>query len=201
MEKKEKKGSLSKRFWLIISTVCVVLLIFAIVGIVVFSNRKPQLIKKTEKGGNVTLNYSSTSNILQINNGGPISDAFGIVNNEAGMYFDFTVKTDITNAKKVDYEIAVKKISLDTNVPDNNIKVYLEKEDSGTYNSVFKPKLYTPLKKKTELGTEKGSMVLVKQTRNKTTEDNYRLRTWISEDSLITAASYSLQVNIKAKAK
>ena len=61
MEKKEKKGSLSKRFWLIISTVCVVLLIFAIVGIVVFSNRKPQLIKKTEKGGNVTLNYSSTS--------------------------------------------------------------------------------------------------------------------------------------------
>ena len=201
MDKKGKKENLSKRFWVIISTVCIILLVFAIVGIVVFSTRKPQLIRKTEKGGTVSLNYSSTSNILQVSNSGALSDAVGIVTNEDGKFFDFTVKTNITSAKKVKYEISVKKISLDTNVPDNNIKVYLEKEDSGTYNSVFKPKLYTPLKKKTELGTEKGSMILVKQTTTKTEEDNYRLRSWISEGSLITDASYSLQVNIKAKAK
>ena len=85
-------------------------------------------------------------------------------------------------------------------ISDNDIKVYLEKEDSGSYNSILKPVKYTPLKKKTELGTKNG-MVITKQVVKKNTIDNYRLRIWLSDSSKSASGNYAVEININAIAK
>ena len=81
------------------------------------------------------------------------------------------------------------------------LKVYLEKEDSGTYNSLIKPQVFKPLKENSELGSPKGSMVLTKVINKKSKIDNYRLRSWLSDSSILSDDTYSLEIILKARAK
>ncbi len=194
-----EKESMSKKFKILILVLFIIFVIITIIGFVVFSKNREKVVTEDKKGGNVTLNYSSDVNFLNITNASSVTDAVAVTSNSDGSYFDFSVDTEIKDAKEVVYELSVKKIS--GNVNFNDIKIYLEKEDRGTYNSILEPTIFKGQKKKTDIGTEKGNMVLVKQKRTKSTIDNYRIRTWVSETSLVTSANYKLEINIVAKAE
>ena len=77
----------------------------------------------------------------------------------------------------------------------------MEKESDGTYSKVFGPTTFEGLKKKTVLGSEKDSMVLTKAKKVKSGTDNYRLRIWLADTSLVQNGSYSVEVDINGKAK
>ena len=197
MKNEKVDEKLSKKFIVLICVICLMLLCFFLVCIIVNVNTKPKEILKEKNGGYVTLNYSSNNNVLINNNPVPLTNDVGIKLNTEGTFFDFTVNADLKSAKKVKYEISVKK-SNDSQVSDNDIIVYLEKEDSGMYNSFLNPTKYKPLKSDSNVGTKKGTMILVSDVVTKSRADNYRLRTWISNTGSNTNSSYSLEVNVKA---
>ena len=80
--------------------------------------------------------------------------------------------------------------------------VYLEKQNSGTYAKVDEPKVFTPIKKKSKLGSPAKSMVLNRVSQSSSQVDNYRLRIWAREGATIqnSNATYMLKVNVYAKA-
>lgn len=194
-----EKEKVSKKGFIIIIVLFVVFTIFTIVGFILFSNRKEEVVNEDKDGGNVVLNYSSDASFLNVQNAVPTTDAVGMASNVDGSYFDFSVDTDMDDANNITYELSIKKTSGTIN--DNDIIVYLEEEDSGTYNSVLKPTPYKVLKKKSDIGTAAGSMILIKKKMGKSATDNYRIRTWVSESSLLTVANYQLEINIVAKAE
>ena len=194
-----EKEKMSKKFKILILVLFILFVIITIIGFVVFSKNREKVVTEDKKGGNVTLNYSSDVKFLNITNAVPVTDAVAVTSNTDGSYFDFSVDTEIKDAKDVVYELSVKKVSGNVNL--NDIKIYLEKEDSGTFNSIMEPTIFKEEKKKTDIGTEKGNMILVKQKNTKSTIDNYRIRTWVSETSLVTGANYKLEINIVAKAE
>lgn len=191
-------NAVSKKFWIMIIGLCVLGIIIITVGFVVFSNKKPEVIEEEKDGGAVSLKYVSDASLLSIEKAVPTTDSVGMASNQEGSYFDFLVSTDVDDAKEITYELSIKIVS--SNVSESDIVVYLEKEDSGTYNSVFKPQKIKLLSKKTKIGTEKGNMVLYKDTKKKKSTDNYRLRTWLSETSVTTEANYTLEINVEAVA-
>lgn len=189
----------TKKFWIILLCVCTLFLIFTIVGFIIFSNRKPEIVNEQLDGGTIDLSYTSDSSYLNINGAVPTTDEVGMVNNAEGGYFDFSVNTEFDDAKAITYELSIKKVK--GNVSDDDIIIYLEKEDSGTYSPILKPTSYKPLKKDSKNGTKKNNMILITEEKNKSTIDNYRLRTWISDKSSVSNGIYQLEINIIAKAK
>lgn len=197
----ENKKELSKNFWYMIIGICSLLIIMIIIAFVVFANRKPEVLEKNENGANIVLNYSSDVSGLKLTDLTPTTDAVGMKNLKDDEYFDFSVEVALDNARDVEYEVSVIKDSKNSNISDDDIKIYLEKEKSGTYTKVFGPDKFKPLKKKTAIGSEKGSMVLIKTKKTNSIADNYRLRVWLSDKSNTPSGNYSIEVAINGKAK
>lgn len=199
----EKKG-VSKKFLIMMGVICAVLLIILIIAIVVFVNRPDEVINKTENGGDVSLTYTDDSNVFTISNVLPTTDAVGMTLNSADQYYDFSVETELDEADSVTYEIAITKDKNLSTIADDDIKIYLEKQKSGSYVKVGDPVSYKALKKDSKLGTKKGSMVLHEATNIKDATDNYRLRLWLSDQALVTPGviqNYSVAISVKGKAK
>ena len=194
-----EKEKATKKLWIILLCVCLLFITFATVGFVLFSNRKPEIVNEQLEGGSIVLNYSSNSSYLNVSNAVPTTDTVGMSSSENGTYFDFSVDTKIDDAKSITYELSLKKVK--GNVPENDIVVYLEKEDSGTYSPIIKPIGFKKIKKDSKFGTKKNSMILLTEEKDKSVIDNYRLRTWISEKSSVTNGNYQLEINIIATAK
>ena len=196
-----KKEKLSKNFWIIFICVCSAFIVILAVGMAVVSNKKQEVIVEKKEGGNILLNYSDNIDGLSITNAVPTSDLIGMKDNTEGAYFDFSVDVDLDEAKYVEYEVSIKKDKSKSTITDDDIRVYLEKESDGTYSKVFGPSKFMGLKKKTVLGSGSGSMVLTKTKKVKSGTDNYRLRIWLADTSLIQNGTYSVEVDINGKAK
>lgn len=201
MEKESIFKGLSNNFWIVLIVVCIILMLFIGFGYSCFSNRDANVIEKVIEGGYVTLKYTNSTSGLSIYKAKPTTDNVGSKESENGKYFDFSVDTDLKDASKIEYEISVKKDTSKSNISDDDIRIYLEKEESGTYSEFFGPNKYLPIKKDTKIGTEAGSMVVANLTKIKSGTDNYRLRIWLSDTSLINDGNYSVEVNIVAVAK
>ena len=117
-------NKLSKNFWIV---VCCILIVSLATGFVMSSNEPDNVVKKEKNGGNLVLNYSGNTDGLTITNVVPTSDIVGMANNIDGSYFDFSVDVDLDKAKSIDYELSISKVSSNCTIPDNDIKVYLEK--------------------------------------------------------------------------
>ena len=193
--------NLSKNFWIAVIAICSCLIIVITIGFISFHNRKPEIVEEEANGGYVTLNYTSEVNALTILKAEPMSDANGMKNLKEGQYFDFSVDVNVDGAPKVEYEISVIKDKKASTISDDDIRIYLEKEDSGTYTKVFGPEKFTPAKNYSSLGSEIGSMVLFGNIRTKSCVDNYRLRIWLSDKAEVKEGSYSVEVDIHAVAK
>lgn len=200
MENK-KSEEISKKFWYLIGLIALILVIVVTVGFIIYANRKPEVIDKKVKGGSIVLNYTDNITGLSLKNIKPTTDAIGMKNEKDGEYFDFSIDIELNKAKEIDYELAVVKDDALSTISDDDIKIYLEKEDSGAYNKVFGPESYKKIKKDTKLGSPEGSMVLLKEKRKKDVKENYRLRMWLSDKSVTKQGNYSVEVIVNGIAK
>ena len=147
----------------------------------------------------ISMTYTENMNGISIQDALPTSDEVGKHLNGKGEYFDFTIKSNIVNSS-ITYEIAAIKDKSST-ISDDSIKLYLEKQNSGTYEQVMEPTIFKPITKRSKIGSPKGSMVLYKLNRKKSGTDNYRLRMWIKEDAVVEMdKSYTVKVNVYGKA-
>ena len=196
-----KKNVLSKRFWVVVSVLCIILIILVVLGFSAFFHRNKKVIREEENGGDIVLNYASSFAGIKLENALPVSDSVAMKGLEEGSYLDFSIDTSLDSATSIDYEIAIVKDSSFSTIPDEEIRVYLEQEQSGSYESVFDAKKFVPLKRETEYGSPVGSMVLfhLKKTRNST--DRYRLRIWLSSESLLPAGNYRVDVLVNGLSK
>lgn len=195
------KEGLSKKFWIVAVSICALLFFIVTILFIAFFNRKPEIVDENKKGGQVVLNYTTTTNVFSILDATPMTDDLGVKQLEEGKYFDFSVDVSLKDANEVQYEISLKKDKKNSNILDKDIKIYLEKEDSGTYVSALKPHMFSAEKKTTDIGTKKGNMILYRVTTKKKEVDNYRLRMWLSDQSLMTVGNYSVTINVSATAK
>ena len=199
---KNKKGNeLSGIFWIILIITCLVLSVFVGFLFVKYGKEKDVVIEKEENGGNIILNYTNNITGLYISKAIPTSDAIGMVASEEGKYFDFAVDTKLDNATSIEYEIAVLKDSKKSTISDDDIRIYLEKEKSGTYTKVFGPAPFKPIKEDSKLGSQSGSMILSSVKTKKSVVDNYRLRLWLSETSSMQSGDYAVEVVVNGHAK
>lgn len=147
----------------------------------------------------ISMTYTENMNGISIQDALPTSDEVGKHLNGKGEYFDFTIKSNIVNSS-ITYEIAAIKDKSST-ISDDSIKLYLEKQNSGTYEQVMEPTIFKSITKRSKIGSPKGSMVLYKLNRKKSGTDNYRLRMWIKEDAVVEMdKSYTVKVNVYGKA-
>lgn len=185
----------------ILGVSCLVIVIL-VLAIVLYFNAPKTVKKEKLEGGNIYLTYSDDICGLEVSGLTPVTDVEGKKLNQADMYFDFSVASELDEANEINYEIVVvpeKK----TTIPNKNIKVYLEKQNSGTYVPVGEPQVISLSKSKTSLGSPKNSMVIHKETKKKSITDNYRLRVWISKESGATITPkdmVSLKVAVYGKA-
>ncbi len=201
MESNKDKISRRVLFFVIgISILFIVILVFAFVYY--FSHPHGVVIQDSD-AGSVLMTYTDDSPQFELKGATPISSDVGRLLSAADQYFDFTITTDLKNSSTVDYEIALIKDVSSSNILDNNIQIYLEKEDSGSYSSCFGPKKYISLTKKSDIGSPKGSMVIHKETKTKNSVDNYRLRMWLSDKAMVTPdvlQNYVVKVVVHGKA-
>lgn len=198
----ENKKGVSKG--VIIGIIFIILFVVAvIVGAFYIHNNKPQIIEQeTLDGGSVTLTYADEENLFVIENGAPTADLVGMAYDSADKYFDFTVKTVVDEADYIEYKIVLVKEEDFSTALDDNIKVYLEKEDSGTYTKVIEPLIFESNVQDKKLGD--NAMSIFKLKKDSSGNDNYRLRMWISEDASIAPEqiqSYGVKVKIMGEAK
>lgn len=196
---KDKKG-LSTKFWITVLLLCSLFVILIAFGFATYSNYKRPVIENKENGGDVVLNYASDSNEFQLKDLTPVLDSVGIKNNKDGEYYDFSVDVSLDNATSIKYEISILKDEEYSTISDEDIRIYLEKEDSGEYVSVFEPASYTPLTRKTKVGTPVGNMILYEGRTTRSQTERFRLRIWSSDKSALSKGNYGVSVYVNASA-
>lgn len=188
---------------MIISVVSVLLLILLVIMFVSFFNKPKEVITDNQVGGEVNISYTDKTNSLNVVNLTPVEDETAIKDLTGDNYFEFSVETKIDKAKEVNYEISISKNTDKCTVNDKDIKIYLEKENSGSYTKIFGPNKFKGISKTSELGTPKGSMVLTKVTNKKSIIENYRLKVWLASgaETGTIPQNYSIDINVVGKAE
>lgn len=196
--KEEKNGKL---YFLLIALLLFVLLVIGISVVAVTVTKKGDKVN-TITTGNISLDYTEDNNGITITNAMPTTDTTGKTLSKSGEYFDFSVVSTLSDYANITYEISAIKATSST-LDDNDVKLYLEKEKAGAYTEVMKPTKFKPLSSKSDIGSKEGSMILYKETVNKTKIDKYRLRMWLSDDAKIDNISrtFTVQVAIHATVK
>ena len=198
----ENKRGLSKV--VIVSVIFIISSVsLLIIGAFYLQNSKPQVIEQeTFDGGSVILTYADDENLFVIENGVPTTDLVGMTYDSADKYFDFTVKTIVDEADFIEYKIVLIKKEAISTALDDNVKVYLEKEDRGTYTKVSEPLVFESNINDKSLG--ESAMSIFKIKKNSSGNDNYRLRMWISDEAIVSPEqiqNYGVKIAIVGEAK
>ena len=198
MEK--KNNELTKTFWIITLILCLLCIVGIGVGYYFYKQETEKEVFKEELGGDVYLKFVGNTNGLTLLNASPMTDQLGALQEGENKYFDFSVEVKLDQADFVEYEIAIEKDKAFSNIPDNEVKFYLEEENSGSFSKIFGPSEFKPLEKESDLGTETGDMVLYSVKKNSSGTTNYRLRMWMADASTMPVGNYSVEVLINGKA-
>lgn len=199
MEKTNNK--LNKTFWILTLVICLLCIAGISVGFYLYKLETDKEIIKEKLGGDVYLKFVGNTNGLTLLNASPMTDQLGALQEGENKFFDFSVEVKLDEAEYVEYEISIEKDTAFSNIPDNEVKFYLEEENSGSFSKVFGPSEFKPLEEDSKLGTEAGNMVLYTVKKNTSGSTNYRLRMWMSDKSTMLVGNYSVEVSINGKAK
>lgn len=186
-----KKGVSKKVIcWIILISVLIILIVVLAFGLL--SNKKDDTVQEYNSGV-ITMSYTD-SNVFKFTNLVPLTDSLGKTSDQ---YFDFVVNTKLEDSDEIDYEIAVSIIEDESNVTGDYVKFYLEKQNSGSFSKVFGPSIFEGLATASKLSTPAGSMVLLEDTKKKDSTDNYRLRVFLDEKSIVsTDVVYYVSVKV-----
>ena len=206
-EKVQEDKSYSKKIFALLLLVTLLVVFVISFSFAVFIKTE-EGVDNTIESGEISMNYLEKTNGISIENAMPTSDTVGMKQLGENEYFDFTVNSKLVGDVKIVYEIAAIK-DVNSTIPDNEIRLYLEQEKSGTYTKLMDPKNFTGEIKDTDIGTPKGAMVLKKVTierdKNVTDKivkyvDNYRLKMWLGENASISdVRTYAVKVNVYGK--
>lgn len=203
----ENKSNSSKFIFISVILVTILVILVLCLSFAAFKRATSEDGTNSNNGSNgngginskISMTYTENMNGISIQDALPTSDEVGKHLNGKGEYFDFTIKSNIVNSS-ITYEIAAIKDKSST-ISDDSIKLYLEKQNSGTYEQVMEPTIFKSITKRSKIGSPTGSMILYKLNRKKSGTDNYRLRMWIKEDAVVEMdKSYTVKVNVYGKA-
>lgn len=190
----------TKNILFIILGISVILILVVIFSFIMFFKHQKNNVNEVIKNSVVTMNYKTSTADFKLANLTPMSNEVGKALRTEGSYFDFAVSSQLDEDSSVQYEIALIKDSEST-ISDNDVVIYLEKQNSGSYAKVDDPKIFTPSKKKTSLGSPAKSMVVDKVTLSSEKVVNYRLRMWIREGAVVDPSGvYSVKVKVFGQA-
>lgn len=195
-----KKDNSSKV--ILLSILAITILVISVIGVSFAAFVRVQKGKKanTISTGNISMNYTESTNGISIKDALPMSDSVGKTLKGNGEYFDFTINSSIIGNVSINYEIAAIKDKKST-IDDNSVKIYLEQQKSGSYEEVMAPTKFQPISKQSKIGAPVGSMVLKRATKKRSSIDNYRLRMWLDENAVVAAGKfYSIKINVYGKA-
>ena len=156
----------------------------------------------TIQSGQVKMSYTE-SNEIGMNNALPIKDSEGKVLTN---YFDFKVlsyiktKANDNTKRKLNYNIVLEPLTVDTPLNDNEIKVYLTMVENGNEIVVVEPTTIEKLNNKVLSSKEE-----IFSNNKAEVVTSYRLRAWINESVDTTKLnekkySYKFRVNINNEA-
>ena len=169
---------------LILSIGLVLVLVLMIVGIsyAAFQFAGPGSKVNSITTGAITMEYTESNNVINITGALPTTDKTGMVRLNDGEYFDFTVKSNITGAANINWEISAKK--LDGNTIDGKyVKLYLTKLTNNQEESLTAPLTYfEDTKANSYTGRPSNEMSLYTSNMTSSEEGTYRLRMYIDED-------------------
>lgn len=190
----------TKNILFIILGISVILILVVIFSFIMFFKHQKNNVNEVIKNSVVTMNYKTSTADFKLANLTPMSNEVGKALRTEGSYFDFAVSSQLDEDSSVQYEIALIKDSEST-ISDNDVVIYLEKQNSGSYAKVDDPKIFTLSKKKTSLGSPAKSMVVDKVTLSSEKVVNYRLRMWIREGAVVDPSGvYSVKVKVFGQA-
>lgn len=186
----------------ILIILALLILIVVVIGIAVtsfFFTTKNQK-HNTINSGNISLQYTEDTNGITITDAMPMTDATGKKLSGVGEYFDFSILSTISGNAKIDYEVSAEKVG-DCTLTNDEVRLYLEQEKDGIYESIMEPKAFTPISEKTSTGTPEGAMLLDSGSFTGNDDVHYRLRMWVAEDTEISELSrrFAVQVLVNAK--
>ena len=185
------KNGVSKKLVLGLGCVSVIVLCVIIVTLVVFMNNQKNNSEQFYDSGSVVMTYAENSNIF-------------FINNMSGQYYDFTVNAELGDSKQTDYEIVLKIDNNFTSIDSKDVKVYLEKQESGSYVPVLEPISFDSLSSKSECGAPNNSKILTKISNTKSSVNNYRLRMWVDSNTTLTldtVNSFGIEINVYGKSE
>ena len=172
---------------LLLSIGLVLILVLMIVGISYAAfkftgeGKKPNTITT----GDITMEYTESTNKISMTGALPTTDATGKVRLTKGEYFDFTIKSSIKGNANINWEIAAEDITPSSakKMAGKNIKLYLTKLNGDKEEEVMVPKVYSAdTTENTYTGRPANMMSLAKGTMSASETTNYRLRMYVDED-------------------
>ena len=186
----------NKKLLFLISAISIIVLFIIVLLFIIFFNSPKKVITEKKVGGEVSISYTDKTSTLNVVNITPVEDGTAIKDLTGDNYFEFSVDTKVKGAKEVTYEISINKNEDKCTIKDEDIKIYLEKENSGSYARVFGPAKFSGINKKSKIGTPKGNMILTTVTNKKSITENYRLKIWLSSRVSSEAVNQNYSVDI-----
>ena len=188
----------------ILSVLGVAILVVAVVGVsfAAFSYSKTGERLNTITTGTISMEYSESTNGINLVDALPMSDEQGIALVGANNVFDFTVSATIQGSGQttINYTITATKES-DSTLDDTAVKVYLTSMDNDADTEVLAPTKVSDLSVtgSSELSSApSGQYKLLDNTFTSTVSRKYRLRMWVADDfsDLNASGSYKIRVNV-----
>ncbi len=188
--------------WLVVASILVILVI--VMSFIIFFRNENNKSDEFFDSGSVVMTYAENSDIFFINNMVPLYDEVGRVISEEDQYYDFTIKVNLGDSAAVDYEIALEINEEFTSALPETVKIYLEKQESGTYIPVAEPVTFDKLEDNSSYGAPTGAKIIAKVSSEETVSHNYRLRMWLADDTVVTPEvlqSFGIEINVYGKAR
>ncbi len=198
---------------IILSIIGIAVLIIAFVGIsyATFTTVFKDLQVNGISTGTISLNLENQTGALSMKNVMPISDEVGMTLEGENNVYDFTVQASLSAHTTLNYEIYMEKVNSNGEfLSDSSVRFYLQHLGINGYEntSITKtPQPFIPLEEMSFLGSKKGSMILYSGTlsnssnNNLEVQDKFRLRMWVSQDTIIDSVSRYFNVKLSVTAK
>ena len=163
-------------------------LVLAIVGVsfAAFNYSRTGSTVNTITTGAISMTYTETSNVINIDGALPTTDATGMVRLKEGEYFDFSISSTIQGTVNINYEISAKDITVlegdEQKIDGSHIKLYLTKLNGSEEEALMSPKTYKEETSANDYtGRPLGEMSLYQSNMTSSETNNYRLRMYVDE--------------------
>ena len=195
----------------LLSVLGVAILVVAVVGVsfAAFSYSQPGEKANTITTGTITMNYSETTNGINLTNALPMSDEQGKELTGENNTFEFTVTASVSGDADINYAIIAVPDTGNAGeaVTDNTVKVYLTDQSDVATGETTEPKVLSSLPAASTASSAgaqdvDGYVLKTGTYSGPSNTDSYRLRMWIDGAATApeTTETYILRVNVYGQA-